>query len=146
MRKIDKHALFVCVIAFSKNQLFTVERKTQPYEGFFQLPESPVKRGETLEQAAHRTLKEFSGLDAQKLKLISVLDDVATGERRIPNVRSFVVSFVALDWLGTPPLENCRWMSNWKNEQLAWEHGEAVLEAEQVIEMATKSRYLYAVR
>ena len=105
-----------------------------------------MKRSETLEQAAHRTLLEASGLNATQLKLISVFDDVATGERRIPNCRSYIISYLCMQWTGEIPLEGCRWISDWRSEQLAFEHNEMVLEAEQVIEMATKSRYLYAVR
>lgn len=146
MSSVPKHPIFVCTIAFSKGALFTVERKCEPYQGFYQLPEGSVKRGETLEQAAHRVLLKASGLSATKLKLISVFDDVATGERRIPNTRSFIISFVALQWTGIPPLENCRWISDWRNQQLAFEHGDAVLEADSVLETACMSRTLYAVR
>jgi len=146
MSKIHRHPLFVATICFSKNAVFTIKRTEPPYQDFFQLPESSVKRGETLEQAAHRNLKEASGLDAQKLKLIGVYDDVDSGERRIPNVRSYIISFVALNWTGEVPLEGCRWLSDWQGTQLAFEHNEMILEAEQVIQMATKSRYLYAVR
>lgn len=145
MRTIPKHPIFVSVIAFSKNALFTKLRTEAPYADFLALPESPVKRNETLEQAAHRTLKEASGLDAQKLKLISIFDDVNSGDRRIQGVRSYIVSFVALNWLGEIPLEDCRWLSDWHSTQLAFEHNEMVREAEQVIEMATKSRLLYAI-
>jgi len=146
MRRIDKHAIFCSVIAFSKNALFTIKREIEPYKDFYQIPESPVRRSETLEQAAHRTLQEASGLDAQKLKLIGVYSDVDTGERRIPGTRSYIISFCAMNWTGEIPLEGCRWLSDWHGTQLAFEHNEMVLEAEQVIEMATKSRYLYAVR
>lgn len=146
MRSVPKHPIFTAVVCFSKNALFTVKRASEPYVDFWAIPESAVKRSETLEQSAHRTLLEASGLNATKLKLISVFDDVASGERRIPNTRSFLVSFLALDWTGEIPLENCRWIANWRGEQLAWEHNEMVAEAEQVIEMASKSRLLYAVR
>ena len=146
MAKIDKHPIFVSVIAFSRGALFTIKREYEPYKDFYQLPEGSVKRGETLEQAAHRILKEVSELDAQKLKLIGIYSDVDTGERRISNTRSYIISFVALNWTGEVPLEGCRWMSDWRSEQLAWEHNEMVAEAEQVIEMASKSRLLYAVR
>ena len=140
-----RHTIFTAVVCFSKGALFTIERNIEPYKEFWALPESAVRRSETLEQAAHRTLLEVSGLNATKLKLISIFDDVASGERRIPNTRSFLVSFLAMQWTGDVPLENCRWLSDWQGTQLAFEHNEVVLEAEQVIDMATKSRYLYAI-
>ena len=146
MRTVPRHPIFTAVVCFSKNALFTVKRVSEPYVDFWAIPESVVRRSETLEQAAHRTLLESSGLNATKLKLISVFDDVASGERRISNVRSFLVSFLAMQWTGEVPLENCRWISDWRSEQLAFEHNEMVAEAEQVIEMASKSRLLYAAR
>ena len=142
MRSIPKHPIFVSVIAFSKGALFTIERKLEPYEGFYSLPESPVKRGESLEAAALRTLKEASGLVGTKMKLIGIHDSL----ERLENTRVYLVSFIALQWTGEIPLENCRWISDWRSEQLAFEHNEMVAEAEQVIEMASKSRLLYAVR
>lgn len=146
MSKIDKHALFVSVICFSKDALFTQMRQNEPYKDFLAIPEGPVKKGERLAQAAQRILREASGLNGTKLKLIGVYDDVESGERRIPGTRSYIISFVALNWDGEVPLEGCRWLSDWRGTQLAYEHNEMVLEAEQVIQMANKSRYLYAVR
>jgi len=145
MRTVPRHPILTTVVCFSKNALFTIKRFSDPYRDFWSLPESPVKRSETLEQAAHRTLLEASGLNATKLRLIGVYDDVATGERRIPNVRSYIISFMAMQWTGEVPLEGCRWLSDWQGTQLAFEHNEMILEAEQVIQMATKSRYLYAM-
>ena len=145
MRKIHKHPIFTSVICFSKNALFTVKRTVEPYEDFYALPESPVGRDETLEQAAIRTLKDASGLTGTKMKLIGIYDDIDTGERRLPGVRSYIVSYIALNWIGEIPLEGCRWISDWRGEQLAFDHNLMVLESEQVIEMANKSRYLYAL-
>jgi ADP-ribose pyrophosphatase YjhB (NUDIX family) len=140
--KIHRHPLLVTVICFSKGALFTIERKIEPYAGFFQLPESPVKRGESLESAATRTLKEASGLIGTKMKLIGIHDSL----EHLEKTRAYLVSFLCMQWTGEPPLENCRWMTNWQSEQLAFEHNIMVLEADEVIGMANKSRLLYAVR
>ena len=142
MRSVPKHPIFTTVIAFSKGALFTIERKLEPYEGFYSLPESPVRRGESLENAALRTLKEASGLVGTKMKLIGIHDSL----ERLEKTRVYLVSFLALNWTGEPPLENCRWITNWQSEQLAFEHNIMVLEADEVIGMASKSRLLYAVR
>lgn len=146
MRSVPRHPILTAVVCFSKNALYTIKRASGPYREFWSLPESFVKRSETLEQAAHRTLFETSGLNATNLKLISVFDDVATGERRIPNQRSYIISYLALNWTGEIPLEGCRWLSDWQGTQLAFEHNDMVLEAEEVIKMATRSRLLYAVK
>jgi len=146
MRNIPRHPIFTTVIAFSKGALFTIERKEPPYEGFYQLPEGPVKKGERLEAAAQRVLLEASGLNGTKLKLIGIYDDVDTGERRIPGVRSYIISFLAMVWTGEVPLDGCRWISDWRGTQLAWEHNEMLAEADSVLQTALMSRQLYAVR
>ena len=145
MRSIPKHPIFISVICYSKGALLAVKRTEPPYEDFYQLPESPVRRSETLEAAAIRTLKDASGLIGTKMKLIGVYDDVATGERRIPNTRSYIVSYLAMQWTGEVPLEGVRWMSDWRGAQLAFEHNEMLVEADSVLDMATKSRFLYAM-
>ena len=146
MRNIPRHPIFTSVICFSKGALLTLERKSEPYDGFLALPEAPVKRGQTLEQSALQTLKDASGLTGTKMKLVGVYDDVASGERRIPSVRSYIISFIALQWLGEIPLEGVRWLSDWRGTQLAYEHTEMVLEADSVLETAMRSRSLYALR
>jgi len=140
MRSIPKHPIFVSVIAFSKGALFTQIRKDEPYLDFPALPEGPVKKGERLEAAAQR------GLNATKLKLIGIYDEVDTGERRIPGIRSYIISFLAMIWTGEIPLEGCRWISDWRGTQLAWEHNEMLAEADSVLQTALMSRQLYAVR
>lgn len=142
MRNIPKHPLFVSVIAFSKGALFTQIRKDEPYQDFPALPEGPVKRGEGLEAAALRVLKEASGLVGTKMKLIGIHDSL----ERLEKNRVYLVTFLAMQWTGEPPLENCRWITNWQSEQLAFEHNIMVLEADEVIGMANKSCLLYALR
>jgi len=146
MASVPKHPIFTTVICYSKGALFTIERKIEPYEGFCALPEGPVKKGERLEVAAQRVLKEASGLNGTKMKLIGIYDDVETGEKRLPGIRSYIISFLCMVWTGEPPLNNCRWISDWRDTQLAWEHNEMLVEADEVIGMASKSRLLYAVR
>ena len=145
MTAVPKHPIFVSVICYSKGALLTLLRKDDPYKDFYALPEGVVKKGQALENAAIEVLRNSSGLTGTKMKLIGVYDDVDSGERRIPNCRSYIISFVALQWTGEIPLEGVRWMSDWRGEQLAYEHNLMVLEAEQVIDMATKSRSLYAM-
>ena len=146
MTSVPQHAIFVSVITFSKGALLTLPRKKPPYKGFYQLPEGPVKKGERLEDAAIRVLRDASGLTGTKMKLIGIYDDVDTGERRIPNRRSYIISYLAMNWTGEVPLEGVRWMSDWRGEKLAFEHSEMLIEADSVLDMATKSRYLYAIK
>ena len=141
MRSIPKHPIFVSVIAFSKNAVFTTLRTEDPWKDFYALPEAPLKRGETDENCALRVLKEASGLTGTKMKFIGV----HTALDRIEKTRSFIFSYLAMQWTGEIPLENCRWLSDWQGTQLAFEHNMMILEAEQVIQMANKSRLLYAM-
>ena len=75
------------------------------------------------------------------MKLIGIHDSL----ERLEKNRVYLVTFLAMQWTGEPPLEGCRWISNWQSEQLAFEHNIMVLEADEVIGMASKSRLLYAV-
>lgn len=142
MPTIPKHPIFVTVICFSKGALFTRVRTEDPYRDFPALPEGPVKRGETLENCSLRLLKESSGLTGTKMKLIGIHDSL----ERLERTRTYHVSFLAMQWTGEPPLTDCRWISDWRGTQLAFEHNIMALEAEEVIGMANKSRLLYAVR
>ena len=142
MRNIPTHPIFVTVIAYSKGALLTLPRVEDPWRDFLQLPEGPLKRGEITENCALRVLKEASGLTGTKMKLIGVHDSLERVEKR----RSLVLSYLAMNWIGEIPLEGVRWLSDWRNRELAFEHSVMVLEADSVMETALRSRTLYAIR
>jgi ADP-ribose pyrophosphatase YjhB (NUDIX family) len=142
MSKIHKHAILVSVICFSKGAILTQKRQEDPWKDFYQLPEDYIRKGEGDEAAAIRILHEASGLTGTKMKLIGV----HTALDRIPNTRVFMLSYLAMQWTGDVPLEGVRWISDWRSEQLAFEHNLMLLEADSVLETALMSRSLYAVR
>ena len=142
MTSVPKHPIFVTAIAFSKGALLTVPRTEEPYKDFFALPEGPVKRGEQPEQEAIRVLRNSSGLTGTKMKLIGVHDSL----ERVEKTRTFLFTYLAMQWTGEIPLEGVRWMSNWRSDQLAFEHNIMVLEADSVLETAIMSRQLYAIK
>ena len=142
MRNIPRHPIFISVIAFSKGAVFTIPRKDEPWKDFLQLPEEPLKRGETDEAASLRILKDASGLIGTKMKLIGI----HTAVDRVEKTRSFILSYLAMQWTGEVPLDRGRWLSDWRGTQLAFEHNIMLLEADSVLETALMSRSLYAVR
>ena len=148
MTVVPKHPIFVSVICFSKGALLTLPRIKDPYKEFLALPEGVVKKGQTLENAAIEVLRNSSAgkITGTKMKLIGVYDDVDSGERRIQNCRSYIISFLAAQWVGEIPLENVRWISDWRTHQLAFDHNLMCLEADSVMDMAARSRSLYAIR
>ena len=142
MRNICLHPVFISVIAWSKGALLTLPRVEPPWEGFLQLPEGPLKRGELPENASVRILKDASGLTGTKMKRIGVHDSLERVEKR----RALVLSFLAMNWIGEIPLEGVRWLSDWRGTELAFEHSIMCLEADSVMETALRARTLYAVR
>jgi len=142
MASVPKHPIAVAVICYSKGALLTIRRREDPWKDFYQLPEGYIKKGETPDNCSVRVLREASGLTGTKMKLIGV----HTSLERIPQTRVLVLSYLAMNWTGEVPLENVRWLSDWRGEQLAFEHNIITLESDSVIETAHMSRTLYAVR
>ena len=142
MRKIQKHPILVATIAFSKGALFTVLRQDEPREGFPQLPEGSLKRGELPDAAAVRVLAEASGLTATQVQFLGL----HTSLERISNTRCFVLAYLVRNWIGEIPLDRGRWISNWREEPMALEdHAVMLMEADSVLQTAQISRSLYAI-
>ena len=143
MRNISKHPILVSTICFSKGALFTILRTKEPYEDFPTLPEGPLKKSELPEAAASRILREASGLEATQVQFLGL----HTSLERIPNTRVFILSYLVRNWIGAIPLEKCRWISDWRNERLAFEEQQLMLiEADSVIKTAMMNKALYAIR
>jgi ADP-ribose pyrophosphatase YjhB (NUDIX family) len=143
MRNISRHPILVTAICFSKGALFTIPRAEEPYEGFPTLPEGPLRKAELPEACVSRVLREASGLEAMQVQFLGL----HTSLERIPNTRVFILSYLVRNWIGEIPLENCRWISDWRNERMAFEEQQCMLiEADSVLKTAMMNRALFAVR
>ncbi|ATZ60921.2 MAG: NUDIX hydrolase [Methanosarcinales archaeon Met12] len=67
--------LTVDAIILMDNNIVLIKRKNPPFEGYYALPGGFVERGETVEQALIREIKEETGLDIRIVKLVGVYSD-----------------------------------------------------------------------
>lgn len=74
MVMIDR-TLAVDAIVLVDNKIALIKRKNPPFEGYYALPGGFVERGETVEQALVREVKEEIGLDIRIVKLVGVYSD-----------------------------------------------------------------------
>lgn len=140
--RITKHPILVSCILFSKGALFTIPRTEPPYEDFNSLPEGSLKRGELPEACAVRVIKETSGLDATQVQYLGL----HTSLERIERTRVFILSYLVRNWTGEIPLEKCRWISNWREERMAFEEQSIMLaEADSVLRNSFLTKTLYAI-
>ncbi|MCD5409655.1 MAG: NUDIX hydrolase [Methanocellales archaeon] len=68
-------ALAVDAIVLLDNKIALIRRKNPPFEGYYALPGGFVERGETVEQALIREVKEETGLDIRIVKLAGAYSD-----------------------------------------------------------------------
>ena len=67
--------LTVDAIILYNKKIVLIKRKNPPYENYYALPGGFVEKGETVEQALKREVKEETGLDVDILKLVGVYSD-----------------------------------------------------------------------
>ena len=67
--------LTVDAIILYNKKIVLIKRKNPPYENYYALPGGFVEKGETVEQALIREVKEETGLDVDILKLVGVYSD-----------------------------------------------------------------------
>lgn len=68
-------ALAVDAIVLLDNNIALIRRKNPPFEGYYALPGGFVERGETVEQALIREVKEETGLDIRIVKLVGAYSE-----------------------------------------------------------------------
>jgi 8-oxo-dGTP diphosphatase len=79
------------VIPITGKGIVLVRRRYPPFQGFWALPGGMVERGETVEAALVREVKEETGLDVTPKKLIGVFSD----PKRDPRGHVISVAFQA---------------------------------------------------
>lgn len=88
----------VGVVCFRGEEVLLIRRGTPPRQGQWSIPGGRVEWGERLAQAALRELHEETGVEAELLGLIDVIDGIIPAEDR-----HYVMVDYAARWLsGTP--------------------------------------------
>lgn len=94
----------VGVVCLRGEEVLLIKRGTPPRLGQWSVPGGRLEWGETLQGAALRELKEETGVDAELLGLIDVIDGVFPARRGGEITRHYVLIDYAARWTGGEPV------------------------------------------
>jgi len=94
----------VGVVVLRGDEVLLVRRGTPPRLGQWSLPGGRIEWGETAEAAALRELKEETGVEAQLLGLIEVVDALFTSRTSGETTRHYILIDFAARWISGEPV------------------------------------------
>ncbi len=94
----------VGVVCLRGDQVLLIKRGNPPRQGQWSLPGGRLEWGETLTQGALRELAEETGVTAQILGLIDVVDGLFTSRTTGETTRHYVMIDYAAQWLSGDPV------------------------------------------
>ena len=106
-----------------------IRRKYPPFQGQFALPGGFVEIGETTEAAALRELREETGIEGSAPRLIGVHSDPARDPRGHTVGIAYLVQTNSYDVRAGDDAADARFVSNWQQEQLAFDHRQIIADA-----------------
>ncbi len=109
-------------------KILLIQRKNQPFQGFYALPGGFVEMNETLKDAATRELFEETGLKGVELTQLYTFDSI----HRDPRDRNICIAFYGFTTTensmiaGGDDAENAEWFSLNKLPPLAFDHTDII--------------------
>ncbi|MFZ0267663.1 NUDIX hydrolase [Caulobacter sp.] len=94
----------VGVICLRDDQVLLIKRGTPPRLGQWSLPGGRLERGETTVAGALRELAEETGVQAQLLGLVDVVDGLFTSRQTGATTRHYVMIDYAARWISGEPV------------------------------------------
>ncbi len=122
--------------------ILLVERALEPFKGSWALPGGFLKIDETVEQCAHRELKEetnVSDVYLEQFRIFSTVD-------RDPRERVLTVAFVALvrpsdyEVIGGDDASRAEWFNQNELPPLAFDHEEIISQAKEHLKVCLRTR------
>lgn len=111
-----------CVIVDARGRVLLIERGNEPFKGHYALPGGFVDLDETVEAACRREVKEETGLNPRRLRLIGVFSKPG----RDPRGPTVSVAYLARVKVARPVAGDdavgTLWAAEWKRLALAFDH------------------------
>lgn len=116
--------LTVDVVAVREGRVLLVRRGRAPFEGMWALPGGFVDRGELVEEAALRELREETGLEGSILGIVGVYSRPDRDPRGHTVSVVYSVEAGTGDPMGSDDAQEARWHGLGSPPPLAFDHGE----------------------
>jgi 8-oxo-dGTP diphosphatase len=118
-----------CVVFDAEDRLLLIRRKNEPFAGQYALPGGFVDVGESAGAAALRELMEETGVEGEIVRLIGVYSDPDRDPRGHNVSVAFLVRTSATVARGSDDAAAAAFVSDWRDEKLAFDHAEIVADA-----------------
>lgn len=92
------------VVCLRGDEVLLIKRGNPPRQGQWSLPGGRIEWGETVAQAALRELKEETGVEAELLGLIDVVDGLFTSRASGETTRHYIMVDYACRWTAGEPV------------------------------------------
>lgn len=92
------------VVCLRDREVLLIKRGNPPRQGQWSLPGGRIEWGETSEAAALRELVEETGIEAELLGLIDVVDGIMTSRETGQVTRHYIMVDYAARWLSGEPV------------------------------------------
>lgn len=118
-----KPALTVdAIILNEKGEVLLIERKNEPFKGYFALPGGFVDYGEKVEDAVKREVKEETNLDVEIIKLFGVYSDPKRDPRGHTVSIVFLCKKIGGRLKGGDDATYAKWVKYEEKLKLAFDH------------------------
>jgi 8-oxo-dGTP diphosphatase len=122
--------LTVDAVVFDREgRLLLIKRKGPPFKGHYALPGGFVELGETVESAAHRELKEETGVTAKSQRLVGIYSQPGRDPRGHVISVAFLMSVRASIPKAADDAAAAAFVEDWRSKKLAFDHGKIVADA-----------------
>ncbi len=92
------------VVIRGESEVLLIRRGKPPYQGEWSIPGGKIEYGETTSEAALRELKEETGVEAEIVGLIDVVDSIGLREKGQPGDWHYLLVDYAARWVSGEPL------------------------------------------